>query len=89
MLLLLKLFYFAKSNSHSIRYIPFSFHMFISISHMCSLDLSMLTMFSPYTLTLSFLSHNSHVTTRIFGRSNHRIQEVVHTPEAQDKKAPG
>jgi len=29
-----QLFYFTKSNSHSIHFIPFSFHMFISISHM-------------------------------------------------------
>ena len=65
-LLFAQLFYFAKSNSHFIRFIPISFHMFIPISHMFSLDSSMLTMLSPYTLTSSFLSHNSHVTTRIF-----------------------
>jgi len=60
-LLFAQLFYIAKSNSHFIRFIPISFHMFIPISHMFSSDSSMITMFSPYTLTLPFHSHNSHV----------------------------
>jgi len=53
---------------------------------MFSLDSSMLIMSSPFTLILSFHSHNSHMTTRYLDLedSTRRRQEVVYTPEAQD-----